>query len=116
MSRTYRKYLRLGVCCGSNTEWYRERRREQRTKNKHILRKLRKMPIESFTNECEFINYPKRDSWNEPTDGTWLVYKSTIRQWKQNIESDDEYDAWWGNKMYKKCAHQMKSYHQKKWS
>lgn len=115
MSRTYRKYLRLGVCCGSNTEWYRDRRREQRTKNKHALRKIRKMPIESFANECEFINWPKRDSWYEPTDGTWLVYKSTIRQWKQNSESDDEYEAWWGSKMYKKCAHQMKSYHQKKW-
>lgn len=55
MSRTYKNVLKLGMCCGSNTEWYKRRRRSQRAKNRHALRKIRQMTIETFANECEFV-------------------------------------------------------------
>ena len=40
MARTYRKVIKLGVCSGSNTEYYRYKRRETRRKNNQNLRNL----------------------------------------------------------------------------
>ena len=40
MSRTYRKYVKCGVCTGSNTEYYRDMNRKVRRKNNHSLRSL----------------------------------------------------------------------------
>ena len=115
MSRTYKKVLKLGICCGSNTEWYKQRRRSQRAKNRHALRKIRQMSIETFANECEFVEWPKTDDWREPTDGSWLADTEAIKKWERYIDSDDEYNARWGSKMYKKFAHQIKAYHNKNW-
>ena len=40
MSRSYKKTVKLGVCYGSNTDFYRRRRRKFRTVNKQMLRNL----------------------------------------------------------------------------
>ena len=77
MSRSYKKYASAGICCGSNTEYYRDRNRNTRNKNKHIIRNIFKRydvdelaDIDGF----EFIENkrnPNYDTWNEPTDGKW---------------------------------------------
>jgi len=40
MSRTYRKYVKCGICTGNNTEYYRDMNRKCRNKNRQSLRNL----------------------------------------------------------------------------
>ena len=40
MSRSFKKTVKVGVCGGTNTEFYRERDREIRRKNKEICREM----------------------------------------------------------------------------
>lgn len=105
----------MGNCYGSNTEWYRRRNRGVRAKNRQMLRKIRQVSIEEFANKSEFVELPKHDGWREPTDGYWLADKNAIKKWIRYINSSDEYNSSWGNKMYRKYAHQIKSYHKRNW-
>lgn len=74
MSRSYKKYASGGICTGSNTEYYRDRNKSTRNKNKHILRNtLKKYELDDIDG-FEFIENkrnPNYDPWNEPTDGKW---------------------------------------------
>ena len=74
MSRSYKKYASSGICVGSNTEYYRDRNKSTRNKNKHILRNtLKKYELDDIDG-FEFIENkrnPNYDTWNEPTDGKW---------------------------------------------
>lgn len=68
MSRSYRKkYLRLGNCWGSNTEYYRTKRRQFRRKAKQQLH----IKLEDFVHPEKLKVF--KDYWDEPTDGSWLA-------------------------------------------
>ena len=76
MSRTYRKYVKVGTCTGSNTEYYRERNRKARNMNRQNLRNLMAHHnIEEVSDKVMNFTLP-HDDWDEPTDGTHLVMKS----------------------------------------
>lgn len=79
MSRTYRKIIRCGNCCGSNTNYYRTRRRIFRRKTKQQLR----INLEDFVHPEKLKKF--KDSWDEPTDGSWRVNWDVIKH--------DLYDA-----------------------
>lgn len=84
MSRTYRKAVKCGICTGSNTEYYREKNRKCRNKNRHSLRNLMsKYDIETV-NDMVTTEVPRHDSWDEPTDGTFLVTRKDKNSYKYN--------------------------------
>lgn len=75
MSRSRRK-PKVGICVGSNTEYYRERNRNTRTKNKRILRKAL---MDGKEDEINFIpnnKNPSYDTYCEPTDGSYMIPKN----------------------------------------
>lgn len=77
MSKSYGKYKTTGFCDGSNTEYYRERRKHQRRVNKHRLRNtIANNDIEDFDDRYQDLKLPKKNDWDEPTDGT---YKMTVK-------------------------------------
>lgn len=91
MSRSYRK-PKAFICAGRNTEYYRERNRNTRMKNKRELDKLssykRKLGFddleELFEEEqkLEFISNNKNkdfDTWCEPTDGSFMAKESDFK-------------------------------------
>jgi hypothetical protein len=67
MSKSYSKNIFLGVCYGSNTEYYHKRRQLKRHRNKQHLRNA--MQFEDIEENLKECNMPTRDSWDEPTDG-----------------------------------------------
>ena len=74
MSRSYRK-PKAFICSGSNTEYYRDRNRSTRAKNRH---KLRKFMLNDPTEDeaIDFVPNKKNkafDTWSEPTDGSYLA-------------------------------------------
>ena len=76
MSRSYKKIVKLGNCGGSNTEYYRTMNRKCRAKNRHTLRSIMaNYDIETVSDNIPNAEIPIRDSWNEPTDGTYIVSK-----------------------------------------
>ena len=86
MSRSYKKYASDGICCGSNTKYYRARNRNTRNKNKHIIRNTLKRYELDDIDGFEFIENkrnPNYDPWNEPTDGKW--HARTFRDYLNNM-------------------------------
>lgn len=82
MSKSYGKYKTVGFCTGSNTEYYRYRARHQRRVNNHQIRNvIANNEIEEF--DDEFIEYtlPKKDHWEEPTDGSYKVYPDEVKNY-----------------------------------
>lgn len=73
MSKSYGKYKTCGNCGGTNTKFYKLRRRKFRRKNKQAL-------IKALHFNEEFLAFiqPKKDAWNESTDGVYLWYKKDI--------------------------------------
>ena len=67
MSKTYHKVIRCGVCVGSNTTYYRARRRTFRRNAKQYLR----IKLENFIHPEKLRKF--KNSWDEPTDGSYLV-------------------------------------------
>lgn len=76
MSRTYRKVIKQGICTGSNTEYYRERNRKARQMNRHNLRNLIANHDIDDVNDLVMSTVLPHDSWDEPTDGTYLITKN----------------------------------------
>ena len=75
MSRSYKKVIKQGFCTGSNTEYYRARKRMVRNKNRHMLRNLlANKDIEEIDDVITVVKIP-RNAWDEPTDGTYLIFK-----------------------------------------
>lgn len=109
MSKTYRKTLRFGICTGSNTEYYEMRRRNHRKQLADELRKAVKNCEDGQIDERLLpVKFIKKDSWDEPTDGTWTMkrsdYERDLRQY-----GPDEYNAeWW----WRKEVHKLKSKNQ----
>lgn len=82
MSRTYRKAVKCGVCTGSNTEYYRDMNRKCRRKNNHSLRNLLANHDIDEVNDKIMTHVSIHDSWDEPTDGTFLVNKNDKNLYK----------------------------------
>lgn len=81
MSKSYGKYKTMGICYGSNTEYYRHRRRHQRHVNKHRIRNtMANTDIDEFDDKYQEFSIPKNNTWEEPTDGH---YKLTAKELKK---------------------------------
>lgn len=71
MSKSYSKYKSVGICTGRNTEFYRDRRRLFRTRDKQMIRNiLAHAHVDEFDELYTPENIPFKDNWEEPTDGT----------------------------------------------
>jgi hypothetical protein len=71
MSKSYSNYKTVGMAKGSNTSFYKDRRRKDRTKNKQIIRNMMaNYNAEDFDEVYESFKQAKKDSWSEPTDGS----------------------------------------------
>jgi hypothetical protein len=74
MSKSYGKYKTCGICYGNNTPYYKDRRRKVRMKNKQRLENMiAHYNPEDYDDVFEPYSIPKKDSWDEPTDGTWKL-------------------------------------------
>lgn len=93
MGKTYRKNIRIGYCGGTNTEFYRERNRKTRRQNREICRE---MTIDEDRDLATFNEDNRKDSYREPTDGTFLINDSTF-----NAHEDIEYINELANKYLK---------------
>lgn len=73
MARSYKKTIRLGFGVGSNTWYYRNKRKTYRAMYKsNIARAMKsKNPDDNYVHP-EFTGQFK-DAWSEPTDGSWLI-------------------------------------------
>lgn len=105
MSKSYNKYLKFGICTGSNTKFYKARRRHIRHKNRHNLQNL----LSNYTAEevsdmfIDFIMF--HDNYREPTDGSYLVDENYIKRYKKENGKDT---------YYKRFEHRLKSNYIKK--
>jgi hypothetical protein len=80
MSRSYGKYLKRGICFGNNTEYYRDRNRRLRNKNRHNIKNLVKnKSIEDIDDLFIPAKEPDNYRWNEPTDGTWHMTPNDVK-------------------------------------
>lgn len=92
MSRSYRK-PKAFICTGRNTEYYRNRNRNTRVKNKRTLNKLSKFKqeigfddLEDLFDEESNLNFIKNnrnksfDTWSEPTDGSYMARESDFKE------------------------------------
>ena len=96
MSRTYRKYVKCGICTGSNTEYYRDMNRKCRSKNRQSLRNLiANKDIEAID---DFISTykPIHDSWREPTDGTFIVSKRDKKNYMYELDGSETTNRHYG--------------------
>lgn len=85
MSKSYAKYKTEGMCTGSNTEYYRDRNRRLRAKNKNNIKKiLKNKPIEDFDDLFIPSKEPDNTRWNEPTDGTCKMYANDYKKFNIN--------------------------------
>lgn len=110
MARTYRKYVKCGNCTGSNTEYYKARRRKVRNMNNHMLRNLMaNHSIDEVNDLIVTVTLP-HDSWDEPTDGTILISKKD-----KSFYTEDSYfghhDGTGLNYWNRKFGKQLKSKH-----
>lgn len=81
MTRSKKKFAKVNICTGTNIEFYKFKRKENRAKNKQNLRKaIRLNDTDDFIVNREMI----KDDWMEPTDGSWLAFKK--RRKKRSIK------------------------------
>lgn len=99
MTRTYRKFVKCGICTGSNTEYYRAMNRKCRTKNRHSLRNLMaNYDIETINDIIPAPLVPIHDSWDEPTDGTFLVGRNDKNSYKYEPDGSVAKDRHYGTR------------------
>lgn len=109
MSRTYRKAIRQGVCTGSNTEYYRARTRKLRRMNRQSLHTaITKLDIADAADVIYTFKYPRRNEWDEPTDGSYYVDKNYV---DSVVNSDWYYDSF--KKFFSKYYRVLKNKHVK---
>lgn len=85
----------VGICCGSNTEYYRERTRRTSARNKQILRNAVAHYGNDEVDEHVFeYRPPKRDTWDEPTDGTFLYDRRRAESIASDPTYSDSYREW----------------------
>lgn len=89
MGKSRRKFGKIGIAEGKNTEFYRIANQKIRAKARHILDRLRTGHV-----EADSLSFPtkhrdvKANDWYEPTDGSYLYPKKELEKLK---ESDPEY-------------------------
>lgn len=94
MSKTYHKNIRIGVCSGSNTMYYRNRNRKVRRTNKSLLKSaVSQYEDDEIQENLNFIKLPK-NTWDEPTDGTHTYNKKQLNLLLE-IENDKDFMKWW---------------------
>lgn len=102
MARTYRKFVKCGVCTGSNTQYYRYMNRKCRTKNRQSLRNMIvNYDIETVSDIIPFGEVPIHDSWREPTDGTFLITKKDKDFWEDKTNWNRKIGKYLKNKHQK---------------
>lgn len=80
MSKSYGKYLMVGMCYGNNTLFYKDRRRKVRKKNKQrIENMIAHYNPEDYDDVFDPYKIPKKDTWMEPTDGSWKSYPDELK-------------------------------------
>jgi hypothetical protein len=80
MSKSYGKYLMVGMCYGNNTPFYKDRRRKVRKKNKQrIENMIAHYNPEDYDDVFDPYKIPKKDTWMEPTDGSWKSYPKELK-------------------------------------
>lgn len=74
MSKSYSKKMKFGICSGSNTDFYKERRKTFKKRDKQAIRNtLAHFDVEDFDEKYKPHHEVFKDDWNEPTDGTILA-------------------------------------------
>ena len=102
MARTYRKFVKCGICNGSNTEYYRDMNRKCRTKNRQSLRNMIvNYDIETCSDLVPLGEVPIHDSWREPTDGTFLITKNDKDWWEDKTNWNRKIGKYLKNKHQK---------------
>lgn len=101
MGKTRRKMIREGICTGSNTSFYRDRRHRQRRINNQRLREAVNTNSIEDLDDVEYLEIPKEDSWMEPTDGTVLVDNNNLSEYEHIPH------------LYKKYRHMLKPKHRR---
>lgn len=97
MSRSYKKFIKCGICTGSNTEYYRRMNRKCRAKNRHTLSNmLANYDIENLSDYIPAPEVPIHDSWNEPTDGTFLISKKDKMSYKYDLDGSETKNEHYG--------------------
>lgn len=111
MSRSYKKYVKVGTCGGfgsGNTEFYKNRRRKTSNKNNHILRNaVAHYGKEDVDEHIYEYKPPKRDDWAEPTDGTRLIDKRCA----ENLVKDNPFGESFGEWVKRKILSKLKKKH-----
>lgn len=79
MSRSYNKVAKQPIACGSNTEFYRAMNRSVRRYNKQVLGVC--LRSEFGDAPPEVFRYFQRDSWAEPTDGSFIMVPYRKYSW-----------------------------------
>ena len=81
MSKSFSKIIRFGICNGSNTEYYRTRRRNICTKEKQVIRNiLSHYDLQDFDDLYTPLNIPFSNPWHEPTDGSFTLCGKASRK------------------------------------
>lgn len=77
MSRSRRK-PKVGICVGSNTNYYRKRRRRWRRRENNKLKSI--LSHNNVEDASDLLNkdidIPKHNPWDEPTDGSYMLNKN----------------------------------------
>lgn len=114
MSRSYKKYVKLGICGGfgsDNSYFYRLRRRKISKQNRQILRNaVAHFDSKEVDEHVYDYRLPKRDDWREPTDGTCLYDRRRV---SSVINSNDKlynenYKDWMKRKILPKLKRKKK--------
>lgn len=85
MSNNRKKFGKIGIAEGKNTEFYRIANQQIRAKARHILDMLRTGHVET-----DNVSFPtkhrdvKANDWFEPTDGSYLYQKKELEKLKDS--------------------------------
>ena len=114
MSRSYKKYVKVGTCGGfggGNTEFYKNRRRKTSNKNNHILRNaVAHYDGDEVDEHIYEYKPPKHDDWAEPTDGTCLYDRNRADAVINSSDKlyNDGYKDWMKRKILPKLKRKRK--------
>lgn len=91
MTRSRKKTPKAFICTGTNTLFYRMKRREARARNRQNLRTAM-----STDDPDALVQHfkPIRDTWSEPTDGSWIPTAHDVQQGRISEE--------WYKKLFRK--------------
>lgn len=89
MARSKKKHCKMQVACGNDTQWFKDRRRNTRHKNKHMLRNLLSNKtldvLADLIISLQNKHNTSYDDWNKPSDGTYLCFDKDNQYYERNI-------------------------------